>query len=414
MSEITVTLASLSSGQSESIPVPSSTTVRALLDLGKALLGLPGNHLRLMKEGRILSPSMTLGAAGVVHGDVLAIQVQAQASAPPPPPVGSGGLDFSNLLAMGSAPAEAAAPSAQNSNPPPVYYPGMGLEDAIFNNPHPKTLVELLFEKDVLLKELNYHRPTLASKLKAAKDLDAAAQVWREEMVKGGIRSAVATTEKRRKELTMRDRLQRDPDDKEAKEYFEREKHQKEINEQYTEMMQEYPEAMGNILMLYIAAKVNGTAIQGLVDSGAQSTIMSKKCAEACGISHLIDTQFQGTALGVGTGKILGRIHIVRLEIGGAHFPCSVTVMEEMGQREMDFLLGLDMLKRHTCQIDLERGCLRFQLGPGQHMSTPFLHEKDLDQTKGGTRDFDADQANRELMEEMKKREKDGGDDMET
>jgi len=83
--------------------------------------------------------------------------------------------------------------------------------------------------------------------------------------------------------------------------------------------------------------------------------------------------------------------------------------MEKMSSNnDMKFLLGLDNLKRFACQIDLEKNVLRFKLGPGEFMSTPFLDEKDLDEEKGGTKGFDAAKANRELMEARKK-QNDGG-----
>ena len=51
-----------------------------------------------------------------------------------------------------------------------------------------------------------------------------------------------------------------------------------------------------------------------------------------------------GMAVGVGSSKILGRIHIADLEIGGTVLPCSFTVLED---NKVDLLFGLDNLKRH-------------------------------------------------------------------
>lgn len=175
--------------------------------------------------------------------------------------------------------------------------------------------------------------------------------------------------------------------------------------------MEEYPESMGRVLMLYINCSVKQKPLQVFVDSGAQMTIMSSSCAERLGLLHLLDDRFEGTAVGVGTGKILGKIHIVDLEIGGYAFPCSITVMdskEGLGDKNMDCLFGLDMLKRHRCCIDLGKNALIF---PSAGLEAPFLHEKDLPVEKGGTLGFDAERENAEIearWEELEKKEMEG------
>jgi DNA damage-inducible protein 1 len=342
-----------------------------------------------------------LQQAGIVHGDLLAVRLLSRPE--PPAAARSGGLDFSTLLASATTPAAATSSStAAAAPPPPVYYPGMPLDDAISHNPHPQQFVSLLQQHESLFKELNHHQPRLAARLKNKSLADATA-IWREELVKGGIRTAIQRTELYHKDESFKQRLAVNPNDEEAKAYFETQKNQSEVMSQYYQVMNEYPESMGRVLMLYIAARVNGHDIQAFVDSGAQSTIMSKRRAQECGILHLVDRRFAGIAVGVGTGKILGRIHLVSLQIGPSHFfPCTVTVMDEegMGDKNMDFLLGLDMLKRHLCQIDLEHACLKFQLAPGKYMEAPFLHEKDLDESKGGTKGFDPNKANEKLLKE--------------
>ncbi|KAH7646799.1 cyanamide hydratase [Dermatophagoides farinae] len=163
-----------------------------------------------------------------------------------------------------------------------------------------------------------------------------------------------------------------DPFDSEAQRMIAEEIRRQQIDSNMETAMEYLPESFAEVAMLYINCKVNGFPIKAFVDSGAQSTIMSKACAERCNILRLIDNRWSGIARGVGTQRILGKIHLVQLEINGVFVPCSFTILEH---QPMDMLLGLDMLRRYQCSIDLKSNVLRIGTTGTE---TPFLSESEI------------------------------------
>ncbi|CDO52495.1 hypothetical protein DV495_000219 [Geotrichum candidum] len=192
------------------------------------------------------------------------------------------------------------------------------------------------------------------------------AQAFRNEMVSIE-RERYIQEEKRKAALK---KLQDDPYDPESQQIILNNIRADAITENFNIALEENPEVFASVTMLFVDIRVNGHHVKAFVDSGAQATIMSPECAEACSLGHLIDKRFQGLAMGVGTAKILGRIHTAPLLVGNELLAASFTVMEG---KNVDFLLGLDLLKKYQAQIDLKRNVLCIA-----NTEVPFLPESEI------------------------------------
>merc|ERR1712013_245052 len=293
---------------------------------------------------------------GVSEGDMVMMdrmrrQAPRQAQAALRPAAGGApSWDFSqiqipsNLLGGGAGPSQPSQPARNEEDP-------AWIREMLQANP----------DQLALLKQNN---PRLAEAYESG-NLEEFAKVLKEQQN--------ARREREAQRIRM---MNADPFDLEAQRLIAKEIEQKNIDQNMELAMEASPESFGSVIMLYINCTVNGHQVKAFVDSGAQATIMSQlsslKAAERCNIMRLVDQRWAGIAKGVGTQKIIGRVHMAQIQIEKDFLTSSFSILED---QPMDMLLGLDMLKKHQCTIDLKKNCLVIGTTGTE---TPFLPETEL------------------------------------
>ncbi|VDL84610.1 unnamed protein product [Nippostrongylus brasiliensis] len=321
--------------------VPGDITLNDLLALCSTdLFGkeIAPDKMAALKDGKLLAnPASTLEALGVQQGDVLLVrmlnagpQATQRSTSSHPMQSSSAGTALPNsaklteLIKSIKVPPPAKKSNSLRENARKIFQ--------LMENPAQRA--HIYFKA----------RPLVDQYTKDPKDFDAFVRVY-ERMIQDEIEKA---------------RLMADPASAEGQRLIQEQIQLENINYSYAQALEHTPEAYIPVHMLYIKMEINGHKVKAFVDSGAQVSIMSEACAQRCQLSHLIDKRFTGTARGVGgTQKFVGKIHSCQVKVMDHYFPCNFDVMAD---REMDLLLGLNILKRHQCNLNLKTNMWVFNL----------------------------------------------------
>ena len=192
------------------------------------------------------------------------------------------------------------------------------------------------------------------------------------------VRKQVEEAEKKQKDEEMEyiRLMNSDPNDPQVQQKIAKIIQKKNIDENLRQAEEYMPETLFPVHMLYINLEINKKKVVALVDTGAQSTIMSQDLCKRCDLFNLCDERYSGIAKGVGTSRIIGVVHAAQMKIQNKILMAKITVLENSS---VGFIFGLDNMRAHRCTIDLKQCGLVF---PDIGVTAKFLSDGEIKKIK--------------------------------
>ncbi|CAG9476222.1 unnamed protein product [Plasmodium vivax] len=373
-----------------SLDVHEDTEIFTIVNIIENDFALNMNENELTYNGAPLNKFDTVKKLNINEGDLLFVRKKLSLDLMPQGNVSTqeGMAGMAGMAGIAAAGVGEASPST-GAGITPIPGSGVnagGLNNAAFNAlmEHFRTFQENEYikkETEILLNIKNDRARMSVLQLQDKQLYDAIASQNVEEVKKNVKEKLESEKKEKEREQRMYENALKDPLSEDAQKYIYENIYKNQINSNLALAQEHFPEAFGVVYMLYIPVEINKNVVHAFVDSGAQSSIMSKQCAEKCNILRLMDRRFTGIAKGVGTKSILGKIHMVDIKIGNYFYAVSLTIIDEY---DIDFIFGLDLLRRHQCRIDLKKNALVIE-----DNEIPFLPEKDIIANSSHSIDFD-------------------------
>lgn len=143
--------------------------------------------------------------------------------------------------------------------------------------------------------EITESNPNILLELRSAGDDELADSLGERDLVK--LRTLfMKRYMSQHKKVFMKERelaaIAANPDDPENQAKMLEQIRAQNVQENMENAMENYPETFARVNMLYVYGEINGKPLKIFVDSGAQVTVISKRCMELCNLDRIMDIRY--------------------------------------------------------------------------------------------------------------------------